>query len=220
MLKKHLLLLLSGLLSCTAFAGTMGIMPPPPMPMIESHPWSVTASLGYTSFNSGTAGTGQTPIGRFAIGKSFCDIGQSSIGAELGVQNGNTMRLFIPQSTLDNLGTGLAVSATVTPMLDLLGTLRTSFSASSPVFSDLKLGVAYRRLYVQSRSDINNKFQFAGEVQAGFGVAIADTSTLSILYQGVYGSSLGFTADSVSATGQIKNIPVQNGLLISLNITL
>ena len=220
MLKKHVLSLLGGLFSLTAFAGTMGIMPPPPMPMVEVHPWSVTASLGYTSFDSGTAGTGQTPIGRLAIGKAFCDIGQSSVGAELGVQNGNTMRLFIPQDTLNLLGTGLPVTAEITPLLDWLATLRTSFSANSPVFGELKVGLAYRRLYVLNRVDINNKYQFAGEVQVGAGVGITDSSTLSLLYQGVYGGKLGFTADAATATGNITNIPVQNGLLLSLNMTL
>jgi hypothetical protein len=221
MLKKHVLSLLGGLFSISTFAGTMGIMPPPPMPMVEVHPWSVTASLGYTSFDSGTDGTGQTPIGRLGIGKEFCDIGQSSVGAEIGVQNGNTMRLFIPQDVLDSLGDGgLPVTARVTPMLDLLGTLRVSFSADSPVFGAAKVGIAYRRLYVLDRSTINNKYQFAGEIQVGAGVGITDSSTLSLLYQGVYGGSLGFTADATVGTGNITNIPVQNGLLLSLNITL
>jgi hypothetical protein len=219
MLKKYAFLGLAGFLSFTAFAGTMGVIPAPVMPMVEVHPWSVTASLGYTSYDSGTAGTGQTPIGRFAIGKAFCDIGQSSVGAELGVQNGTNMRLFIPQDTLDVLG-GAPVMVTVTPMLDLLGTLRVSFASNSPVFGEAKVGLAYRRMYVLDRVDVNNKYQFAGEVQAGAGVAITDSATISVLYQGVYGGSLGFTADASALTGQMKNIPVQNGLLASLNITL
>mgnify|MGYP005998086227 CR=1 FL=1 len=221
MLKKHALSLLGGIASFASFAGTMGIMPAPTMPMVDLHPWSVTAALGYTSFDSGTDGTGQTPVGRFAIGKAFCDIGQSSVGAEMGVQNGNTMKLFVPQSTLDLLSTdGLPVTATVAPMLDLLGTLRVNAASNSPVFGELKLGVAYRRLYITNRSDVNNKYQFAGEVQAGVGTSIADAATLSVLYQGVYGGNLSFTADTNTLTGQISNIPVQNGILLSLNLSL
>ncbi|MCH9756699.1 MAG: hypothetical protein K0U37_05890 [Gammaproteobacteria bacterium] len=219
MLKKHAFSLLGGLLSFASFAGTMGIMPPPPMPLIETHPWSVTASLGYTSYEYGTAGTGQTPLGRLAIGKAFCDIGQSSVGAELGVQNGNSMRLFIPQATLDLLG-GLPVTATITPMLDLLGTLKVAFASNSPVFGEVKGGLAYRRLYVLDRATINNKYQFAGEFQAGVGVPVADSSTLTLLYQGIWGGNLTYTANAASGTGNIANIPIQNGILLSLNITL
>ncbi len=219
MLRKQALSLIGGFLSFTAFAGTMGLMPPPPMPLIETHPWSVTASLGYTSYEYGTAGTGQTPLGRLAIGKAFCDIGQSSVGAELGVQNGNSMRLFIPQATLDLLG-GLPVTATITPMLDLLGTLKVAFASNSPVFGEVKGGLAYRRLYVLDRATINNKYQFAGEFQAGVGVPVADSSTLTLLYQGIWGGNLTYTANAASGTGNIANIPIQNGILLSLNITL
>ncbi len=218
MLKKHVLSLFGGLLSFASFAGTMGIMPPPPMPLVEVHPWSVTASLGYTSYKYGTDGTGQTPIGRFAIGKALCDMGQASFGGELGVQNGNTMRLFIDQDALDVLG-GLPIEATITPMIDLLATLRVSMSANTPVFLDLKGGLVYRRMYID-RETVNNKFQFGGEFQGGIGMPVADSSTLSILYQGIFGGSLGYSASLPAQTGSIKNIPIQNGILLSLNITL
>ena len=105
-------------------------------------------------------------------------------------------------------------------MLDLLGTLRVSFFSNVAAFLEFKAGAAYRRLYVINRADVGNKYQFAGEVQAGAGVPITDSSTLSLLYQGVYGGSADFTASAVSLTGSVKNIPVQNGLLLSLNITL
>jgi hypothetical protein len=219
MLKKAVRLLLNGCLLCvsaSSFAGTMGA--PPPMPLIEVHPWSVTASLGYTSYEYGAHGTGQTPVGRLGIGKALCDFGATSFGLELGVQNGNTMHLFIPQSQLDALG-GLPVEATITPLLDLLATLRISVASTSTVFIDLKGGAAYRRMYID-RDSVNSKSQFAGEFQGGVGMPITDSSTISILYQGVYGGSLDFTVNTTAFTGHIANIPVQNGVLISLNITL
>ncbi len=218
MLKKHVLSLLGGLLSFSASAGTMGIMAPPPMPQIEVHPWSVTASLGYTAYKYGADGSGQTPVGRFAIGKAICDVGQASFGGELGVQNGNTMRLFIDQSTLDLLG-GLPVEATITPLLDLLATLRVSVASNTPVFLDIKGGLVYRRMYLD-RETINNKFQFGGEFQGGIGVPIADSSTLSLLYQGIFGGSLGYNVNTAAQTASVKNIPIQNGILLSLNVTL
>lgn len=217
MFKKYATLLLGSIFSYTAEAGSMGM--PPPMPMVEVHPWSVTASLGYTSFDYAAEGEGQTPLGRLAIGKSLCDFGQSSLGLEMGVQNGKTMDLFIPQATLDSLG-GLPVTATVTALLDLLATAKINFSVNNPAFLDIKAGVAYRRLNVVGRSTIGNKSQVAGELQAGVGVPITESSALSLLYQGVYGGSLGFTADAAAGTGEISNIPVQNGILLSLNVLL
>ena len=219
MLKKAVRLLLNGCLLCvsaSSFSGTMGA--PPPMPMIEVHPWSVTASLGYTSYEYGAHGTGQTPVGRLAMGKALCDFGPSSFGLELGVQNGNEMHLLIPQARLTPLG-GMPLEATITPLLDLLATLRISVAPTSTVFIDLKGGAAYRRMYVD-RARVNQKSQFAGEFQGGVGMPITDSSTISILYQGVYGGSLDFTVNTTALTGHISNIPVQNGVLVSLNITL
>lgn len=228
MLKKSALLLLGSCLSFASFAGSMGV--PPPMPMIEVHPWSVTASFGYTSFEYGTDGTGQTPLGRFAIGRSLYDLGYSSFGAEMGVQNGTSMRLFVPQAVLDYTG-GLPVGVEVKPMLDLLGTLRISLTPTNAVFSDVKVGLAYRRMDV-NRNTGSNKGQFAGELQLGVGMAIAESATLSVLYQGVYGSALDYTVNvdgltdteivlgAFDRTAHIGNIPIQNGLLVSLNVSL
>lgn len=217
MIRKSISLLLLSLTSSMASAGTMG--PPPPPPMVDAHPWSITGTLGYGSFDYAASGEGQTPIGRLAIGKSFMDFGRSSIGLEMGVQNGKTMDLFIPQGTLDLLG-GLPIQATITPFIDLLGTIRMSFNESSPFFADVKLGAAYRRLNVIGRDTVDNKSQFAGEVQAGIGACITEISTLSILYQGVYGGSLNFKVDEANATATIGNIPVQNSILLSANVLL
>lgn len=218
MLKK-MLLLISCTLSMAAEAGSMG-MPPPPMQMIEVHPWSVMASLGYTSYEYGSEGQGQTPLGRLAIGKSLCDFGQSSIGFELGVQNGITMNTFVPQARLNVLG-GLPITVRVSPLLDLLADFKLSASPNVPAFLDVKLGLAYRRLSVINRATIGNKSQFAGELQAGVGMPITEVATLSLLYQGVYGGDLGLEiTDITNGTAYIKNIPVQNGILLTLNVLL
>ena len=98
-------------LSVSAIAGTMG-------PVAEEYrPWSVVGSLGYTSYdnlyNGGSTddpsaqagiGDGQTALGRFAIARDFGAFKTVRFGAEIGVQNGNTARLDIPQLTIDDLG--------------------------------------------------------------------------------------------------------------------
>jgi len=219
MLIKQALLSLGCCLSfASTFAGSMGVPPAPPPPPIDMCPWSITASLGYAGLNDAYGGQGQTAIGRLGMGKVVRDHGRASFGWELGVQNGTTMQLQIPEATLDDLG-GVPVTVTVNPLLDLLVTLRFN-SPTTAMFGEVKLGAAYRRMDVLILQTVNNKSQFAGELQAGLGMPITDAATLSLLYQGIYGSSVNFRADASAETGIISNIPVQNGLLLSLNVAL
>ena len=88
------------------------------------------------------------------------------------------------------------------------------------MFGDVKLGAAYRRMDVVNRETVNNKSQFAGEVQVGLGMPITDVATLSLLYQGIYGADVNFQANAAAGTGLIGNIPVQSGVLLSLNVAL
>ena len=216
MLIKQVLVLLGGsLLSLASFAGFMG--EPTRQPIVETFPWSITGSLGYASLSDAFEGQGQTAIGRIAVGKSLGDFLCGAFGLELGLQNGTTMQLAIPQATLDLLG-GVPITVTVNPLLDLLATLRVMPFTTSAVFGELKLGAAYRRMNVLVRETVNNKSQFAFEAQAGVGIPIIEAVTASLLYQGVFGASADFQADRASRTGFISNIPVQNGVLLSLSV--
>ncbi|MDF1683766.1 MAG: hypothetical protein P1U36_03820 [Legionellaceae bacterium] len=205
------------LTSLTSFAGSMGAAPPPPV--VDDCPWTITGSLGYAGLNGSDGGQGQSGVGRLGIGKTFRDYGRSSLGFEIGVQNGTTMQLFLPEATQDILG-GVPVTVTVKPLLDLLATWRFTPLSTTAMFGDVKLGAAYRRMDAIGRQTVNNKSQFAGEVQAGLGMPITDVATLSLLYQGIYGADINFKANAETATGLIGNIPVQNGVLLSLNIAL
>ncbi len=202
------------LLSLTSHAGLMG--EPTRQPIAETLPWSITGSAGYAILNDAFEGQGQTAVGRIAVGKSLGDLLCGVLGLELGVQNGTTMQLEIPQATLDILG-GVPVTVTVNPLLDLLATVRVMPVLTSTIFGELKLGAAYRRMNVLVRETVNNKSQFAFEAQAGLGIPIIEAVTMSLLYQGIFGSSVNFQAESTSGTGLIANIPVQNGVLLSLS---
>ncbi|NCT57853.1 MAG: hypothetical protein GW760_09140 [Legionella sp.] len=215
MLIKSTLLAIGCCVSLASFAGSMGTPPPPPV--VDDCPWMITGSLGYAGLEGAYGGQGQSAVGRLGIGKVLRDYGRSSLGWELGVQNGTTMQLFMPQATRDAFGD---VSVTVKPWLDLLATWRFNFVSTLPMFGDIKLGAAYRRMDVLIRNTVNNKSQFAGEVQAGLGMPITNVATLSLLYQGIYGANVNFQANLVTDTGLIGNIPVQNGVLLSLNVAL
>jgi len=215
MLFKHVLLLLGCCLSCTSFAGFMG--EPSRQSVAETFPWLITGSLGYANLSDAYGGQGQTAVGRVAAGKILGDLDSAMLGFEVGFQNGTTMQLQVSQAALKTIG-GVPVSVTVNPLLDLLGTLRFMPVPTANMFADVKLGVAYRRMNVLIRETVNNKSQFAAEVQAGLGVPIMDMMTVSLLYQGIYGSSVDFQTDAATRTGFISNIPVQNGLLLSLSV--
>lgn len=217
MLFKSMLLSLGCCVSLVSFAGSMG--EPPPPPVVSDCPWMMTGSLGYAGLNGSYGGQGQSAVGRLGIGKILRDYGRASLGFEVGVQNGTTMQLFVPQATQDVLG-GLPVTVAVKPLLDLLAAWRFTPASTRAMFAEIKLGAAYRRMDVINQETVNNKSQFAGEVQAGIGVPITDVATLSLLYQGIFGANVDFKANAVTETGAIGNIPVQNGVLLSLNIAL
>ncbi|MFI4962581.1 MAG: hypothetical protein ACHP6H_01845 [Legionellales bacterium] len=209
--------------SLNAMAGMMGSA------VDEHRPWSIIGSFGYTwydhFYNGGPTedtsaqsaiGDGQTAMGRFAIARDFGAFKRLRFGMELGIQNGNTARLDIPQVTIDAIG-GLLPQVTVKPMLDLLATASWQPSARIPVFGLVKPGIAYRRLQVNDRVTFNDLSQVAFEIQAGLGVHISDRATLSVSYQGIFDGSTSYTINTTAFTGNISNIPAQNGVLLSLS---
>ena len=220
-------ILVGSILSFSAIAGTMGTVA-----TNEYRPWSVVGSLGYTWYDSlydggpGSSldaqpaiGDGETALGRFAIARDFGAFKTLRFGAEIGVQNGNTARLGIPQETLDQLG-GTAIQITIKPMLDLLATVTWQPVESSPVFGIVKPGIAYRRLQLNNTVTFNDLSEIAFEIQAGLGAHISDRATLSLNYQGVLERNTTYTINTTNITGHISNIPTQNGLLLSLSYTI
>ncbi|HHT0593743.1 TPA: hypothetical protein ACTXXA_001648 [Legionella anisa] len=196
-----------------AIAGSMGVEVP------ATHPWSVTGSLGYTVYEDMYRDDGQTTLGRFAIGRDVYTSSPIALGLEVGVQSGNTMRYFPSQEAIDALG-GLPIQTTVKPMLDLLATLKTDTFGVSPIFAQIKGGISYRRWQFNDRNSINDKSQIAGEVQAGLGYFISERANLSLFYQGIFGSTPDFRFSADNATGRVSNIPLQNGGLLGLTVSL
>ncbi len=225
MIKRSHLISLGCCLSFSALAGTMGT----PAPVVDMHPWSVVGSIGYTYYNNTNAGGG-TPVGRLGIAKDIYNLGDAglnndvvdmsnmNLGLEFAVQNGNRMSLGASQATLNEMG-GLPIWTEVKPMLDLLGTLKFAPMTDTAAFVSIKGGVAWRQ-WMLERDTLNNLSQAAGEVQAGVGIPVADAATVSVMYQGIFGSSAGFTVNPATGTGSVSNIPVQNGVLLSLSMTL
>lgn len=186
-------------------------------PAEDAHLWSLTASIGYTNFQNMYQSEGQTALGRLAFGAALLDTDFFNFGVELGVQNGNQMRLDVSEADLNALG-GSPIQTTVKPTLDLLATAMSAPLLNTPLFAQIKGGIAYRRWQFDDRTSIDFLSNVAGELQAGIGIAISKTANLSVLYQGIYGGNPNFVVNTTNETGSISTVPIQNGVLLSLAV--
>ncbi|NCX96828.1 MAG: hypothetical protein EBX41_10595 [Chitinophagia bacterium] len=190
--------------------------------------WFVTGGIGYTwysdgyngdySANSGSQaaiGDGQTTIGRFAIGRELFQIKSLPIGLEIGVQNGNTMRANLSQTALNDIG-GILPQINIKTLLDFLATTDLHANVMPSCFVPVKLGIAYRRMQINDRTTFNDLSQVAFEVQAGLGYTISEHASVFVTYQGIFDGSTVYTINSNTSTGNISNIPEQNGLLLNV----
>lgn len=182
--------------------------------------WSITASFGYTNYQSMAYNDGQTMLGRFVIGRTLGERFHSTFGLEAGVQSGNTMRLKVSEPALYVMG-GLPIQTNVKPMFDVLVTLQNETWLKNPFFTELKAGPVYRSWVFEDRSSIEDLYQVAGEVQAGVGYHVSPRASLNLLYQGVFGAHPNFQVnDVIERTGKVSAIPIQNGVLLGLNLNI
>lgn len=187
-------------------------------------PWFITGGLGYTYYLDMYQNDGQSALGRFAIGKELFNAYlfksyQWCWGIEAGVQTGNNMRLNIPQIELDELG-GLPISSEVKPMVDLLATIRSPKMQRAPILMEFKGGIVLRHWQFSDRSSINDKLQLAGEIQTGPAWIINNFFTVSLLYQGIFGSNPDFQINESTSTAHVSNIPIQHSGLVNLTLIL
>ncbi|WP_029463648.1 hypothetical protein [Rickettsiella massiliensis] len=96
---------------------------------VDSHPWFVTGSLGYTNYLDMYLKDGQTSLVRFSIGRNLIKIDAFDLSLEADVQNRNVMRLPLhPDHTLE------FAELNTKPLLDLLFTLKIdSFNECYPI---------------------------------------------------------------------------------------
>ncbi|WP_238400408.1 hypothetical protein [Legionella bononiensis] len=181
-----------------------------------SYPWTISASLGYADYQKVHQGDHQTALGRFALGRDFVQKGPVLFGLEVGLQSGNQMRLKMTDEEIEAVG-GLLVLSTLKPMLDGLITARITPEFIAPLFIQIKGGGAYRR-WQMDRDTINDISQLAGELIAGFGYAITPNANISLSYQGIFGASPDVTIDLENGSGSVKNIPVQQAILLGINL--
>jgi len=175
------------------------------------HPY-MGVFAGYGNINNMLSNDGQSAIERLVIGFDSFSWQMVTLGAELGVQTGNTMRTAtVPapnEFTEPPLGT-LPIQLTLKPVLDLLVSAKIYPSQRYPVYVIVKGGIAYRQMQVDDRDSIPSLHEVDGELQAGLGYDVNTHVRLSAFYQGIYSGSAGLTANSVTDTGSFSNIPTQ-----------
>lgn len=178
--------------------------------------WGFSGSLGLSRYDFVYNKDGQSTIGRLSFNTQYIASDFFALGLEAGVQNGNTMRLDIPKSTLDLLG-GEPVTIIVKPMVDLLVTAQVTPFDDVGFFGFIKGGVAYRQLQVD-RNEVNDLSKTSPELQAGVGYKINDNLALHMEYQHIFGNNPYYQVNELSETATIANIPTQKAVLIGLTL--
>lgn len=204
MIKKTLACSLLALTYLPVMAGNMGT--------IRSHQLTgiyAGAFGGYGVVSGAYKQDGNVAQGRLTLGMHAVNYNLLMLGAELGLQSGNSMRLHASPSVLLG-GGGLPIQSTLKPLVDALVTVNYQFSPNSPLFVLLKGGIAYRQLELEDRSsgqDSLNKVN--GEFQGGLGYQLTEQVLISAFYQGIYSSSDARVALNSIGDTTISQIPTQ-----------
>jgi len=178
--------------------------------------FGISADMGFTQYSNVYHQDGQSVLGRLSLQTQYSPSDFFALGIEAGLQNGNTMRLNLPKSTLDLLG-GEPVSILVKPTIDLLGTIQVTPFDDFGLFGVLKGGVAFRQLQVV-RNEINDLSKTSPEFQGGLGYKINDNMAFHINYQQIFGGDPNYLADPINETAVISNIPGQKTILLGLTL--
>ncbi|MDF1645742.1 MAG: hypothetical protein P1U61_02005 [Legionellaceae bacterium] len=201
----------------------------------KSLPWHFYATLGYVNYEDMV--DKHIAIERIAVSRDVVSDHHVMFGVELGVQTGLSSRLLTTQEKLDALG-GPAIQTVIGTFLDVLGTAAVplkrlpgvhSYIAqvphSAPIVDAVehvdmfaKVGMAYRQMHFD-RNTINAQAKISPEVQVGLSRALSLHTSIALAYQGIYASGVGLTINGTNplfATGAVKSIPTQNGVLLIL----
>ncbi|OJY25360.1 MAG: hypothetical protein BGO90_00910 [Legionella sp. 40-6] len=178
----------------------------------------ISGSIGATNFQQAYANDGQSILGRLSLNGQYELTESLNLGLEIGVQNGNTMRLNISKPVLDMLG-GEPVTVTIKPLFDTLVTLKVKPFNSLDLLGLLKGGLAYRQLQVD-RNEVNNLEKIDPELQTGLEYRVNENGSLFLTFQHVFGRNPNYQVNPLIETGYIEELPSQNSILIGLSVLL
>jgi hypothetical protein len=198
----------------TLFAGGMGVEP-----ATNVSQFYLGLYGGYGHINGSYKSDGNYAQGRVAFGAAFKQLSNNTVGFELGLQSGNSMRLNGNQ--IFNGVPAVIPLANLKPIIDGLITIKGKFQQGQDMFYMVKGGIAYRQYHLEDRTSSHDTLnEIAPELQIGLGKTITPNLAATIFYQGIYSnSSTGIGRDAFGDT-TIQHIPTQQAGFIGIEYTL
>lgn len=189
-------------------------------PQQSTSPWHVSAGGGYTFYPDMLGSDGESVFGRFAISRDIKEMNGMMWGLELGIQTAAQMRLELTPTQNSDLGDTSVISF-IKPMADLLVSVSKSVNDDNQVSAFIKGGIAYRHM-VFDRDTITPLRKINPELQVGLAKRISNNAIIALAYQGIYTGKVDLTTSNPTniegaGTGNVKNIPSQNGVLLTVN---
>ncbi len=178
-------------------------------------PWKIEADLGQAYYSGAANRDGNTALGRLSFGRDLFFTPIGTLGLEIGVQSGNTMRLNMSKEVVNALG-GVPIDVQIKPTLDVLIDFQSKQLNPLPLNLWLKGGIAYRSLRVD-RESINDILGYSPEFQAGIGYRINTQTTLNLGYQMILGKTPHLSINTELETGVLTHILLQQAILMGIS---
>lgn len=170
-------------------------------------------SGGYGNFEDVLSNDGQTGILRLAMGTKFNINPLLLLGAEVGVQTGNRMRIN-SDNAIVAIGSA-PVFLTIKPPIDTLLTVTSRFEESA-LAVQTKVGAAYCQGMVESLT-IPNKFQVLPEIQFGLSLNFSQNISLIAYYQRIFGNKPSLTHINISnGTAKLNNLNTMQASFVGI----
>lgn len=178
-------------------------------------PWNIEADLGQAYYSGAANREGTTAFGRLSFGRDLFFTSVGTLGLEIGVQSGNTMRLKTSKEVINALG-GVPIEVQMKPMLDVLIDFQSKQLNQLPLNLWLKGGIAHRSLRVD-RESVNDILGYSPEFQAGISYRISQRVQLRMGYQMILGKGPHLNVNSELETGVLAHLPLQQAVLIGIS---
>jgi len=177
----------------------------------------VGAYQGYGNVNDMQHNDGQGAIGRLTFGMNAYQSKPLTIGLELGLQNGRTMR-HASASNDPSADFDLPIQTTLNPIEDILLSFRVPLLCN--FYGMLKGGFAYRQLQFYAGDYVDSLNQMSGEFQAGLGYDLTARTRIVLYYQGIYANGGVSYIQNKNGNVSVSNIPTQQAGFLGFEILL
>lgn len=175
-------------------------------------PWQTSLSIGINQVSGMIKDDGTYGSFRLSFTKQLQHIGPNILGATIGLETGNRMRLDAPNNIVTSLG-GLPIQTEIKPIFDALASLDLPLQ-STGFLINLKAGAALRQWVFDERCTNYDRTQVNPEIQAGLSTFTFENYQFFIFYRGIYGSNLSYNFDSTNGTLALSGFPTQQGIFI------